>query len=172
MDADGTLIKFGEIHDLVNRLHGIDKGRMGGVQFVNVGGGDVAVASGGIDFLDAIVADVKAADGSGHPTVLIAMIVDAAVLADVPAESHAFKESIFEDEIASVIAFREKNIFFKRFGTDRMLDDVVLDGLEIEIIFGDGGKAGDPIGDVGLPSDGDVLGHWGLRKRIARLDEL
>jgi len=31
VDADGTLIKFGEVHDLVNRLHGIDEGRMGGV---------------------------------------------------------------------------------------------------------------------------------------------
>lgn len=172
MDADGTLIKFGEVHDLVNRLHGIDEGRMGSVQFVNVGGGDGAVATGGIDFLDAIVADVKAADGRRHPTVLIAMIVDAAVLADVPAESHAFKQSVPKDEIASVIAFREKNIASKRFGTDGMLDDVVLDGIEVEIIFGDGSEAGDPVGDVGLPSDGDVLGHWGLRKRTARLDEL
>jgi len=115
---------------------------------------------------------VKAADGSGHPTVLIAMIVDAAVLADVPAESHTFKQSVPKDEIASVIAFREKNIASKRFGTDGTLDDVVLDSAEIEVFRRDGSEAGDPVGDVGLPGDGDVLGHGGLRKRTARLDEL
>ena len=53
-----------------------------------------------------------------------------------------------------------------------MVDDVILDGLETEIVFRDGGQTRDPVGDIDLLSDGDVLGHEDLRKSIAGFEEI
>ena len=158
MDADGALVEFGEVHDFVDGLHGIDEGWVGGVELVDVGGSDGAIAGGGIEFFDAVVADAEAADGSGHPAVLTAMVVDAAVLAAFPAEGHALEESVFEDQIAGVAALGKENVGFEAGGLDGMMDDVVLDGFEGEVFFGDGGEAGDPVGDGDLRG-GDILRH-------------
>ncbi len=172
MDADGTLVEFGTVHDFVDGFHGIDESGMASVQLVDISRSDGAVAGGGIDFLYSIIANVQVADGRRHPAVLIAMVVDAAVLADFPTEGHAFEQGILEDEIAGVIPFGEKDVLFKAFGADGMVDDVILDGLEAEIVFRDGGETGDPVGDIDLLSDGDVLGHKDLRKRIAGFEEI
>lgn len=130
VDADGPLVKFREIQDLVNGLERIDVYRIRGVHFVDFRGDDFAGAAGGVFFFDAEILDFQAADGGGHPTVLIAMIVDAAVLADFPADSHALEEIVFENEIAGVIPFREEKIFFDRLGADGVADDVVLNIFE------------------------------------------
>ena len=75
------------------------------------------------------------------------MIVDAAVLADFPANGHALEELVFENKIAGVIPFREKKIFVERFGLDGVLDDVVLDVFKSEVALGNSGEAFDPVGD-------------------------
>jgi len=120
---------------------------MRAVHFVDFGGDDFTGAAGGVFFVDAEILDFQAADGRGHPAVLVAVIVDAAVLADFPADSHALEEIIFENEIAGVIPFREEKIFVERFGFNGVLDDVVLDVFESEVALGDGGKAFDPVSD-------------------------
>ena len=85
---------------------------------------------------NAEILDFQAADGRGHPAVLIAMIVDAAVLADFPADGHALEKLVFENEIAGVIAFGKKKIFVDCFGADGVADDVVLDVFEREVALG------------------------------------
>ena len=129
---------------------------MGSVHFVDFCGNDFAGAAGCVFLFDAEILDFQAADGSGHPTVLVAMIVDAAVLADFPADGHTLKEIVFENEIAGVIPFREEEIFFQRLGFDGVLDDVVLDGFESEGALGDGREAFDPVGD-GKLLDGELF---------------
>jgi hypothetical protein len=156
VDADGALIEFGQVQDLVNGLEGIYVNGMGSVHFVDFRGNDFAGAAGGVFFIDAEILNFQTADGSGHPAVLIAMIVDAAVLADFPADGHALEEVVFENEIARVIAFGEKEIFFEGLGTNRVANDVVLDILEREIALGDSGKALDPVGDSEL-LDGELF---------------
>jgi len=84
--------------------------------------------------------------------------VDAAVLADFPADGHALEEIISENEIACVIAFGEKQIPVERFGADAVLHDVVLDIFESELALVDGGESFDPIGDGEL-FDGGFLRH-------------
>lgn len=86
------------------------------------------------------------------------MIVDAAVLADFPADGHALEKIVFENEIARVISFGEKAILVERFGADGVLDDVVLNGFESEVALGDGGEIFDPVGDGEL-FDGELFWH-------------
>ena len=129
---------------------------MRAVHFVDFRGNDFTSAAGGVFFVDAEILDFQAADGRGHPAVLVAMIVNAAVLADFPADGHTLEEIVFENKIASVIALGKEEIFFERLGTDSVLDDVVLDVLEREIALGDSGEAFDPVGDGEL-LDGELF---------------
>jgi hypothetical protein len=86
------------------------------------------------------------------------MIVDAAKLADLPADGHTLEKIVFEDKVAGVTAFGEIEIFFERFGADVILDDVILDVFEREIFGGDCGQIFDPVGDGEL-GGGEVVGH-------------
>lgn len=86
------------------------------------------------------------------------MIVDAAVLADFPADGHAFEEIIFEDEIARVIPLGEEHIFLDRFGADGVANDVVLNIFEREVALGDSRETLDPVGDGEL-LDGELFWH-------------
>lgn len=86
------------------------------------------------------------------------MIMDAAMLADFPADGHALEEIVLENEIARVIAFGEKEVLVERFGLNGVLDDVVLDGFERESALGDGGEGFDPVGDR-ESLDGELFWH-------------
>ena len=131
---------------------------MGSVHFVDFRGNDFASAAGWVLLFDAEILDFQSADGSGHPTILVAMIVDAAVLADFPADGHALEDCVFENEIAGVVAFGEEEVFFERFGADGMVEDVVLDGFESEVAFRKRGEAFDPVCDGEL-LDGELFWH-------------
>src|SRR5437879_4857101 len=98
---------------------------MGGIEVVKFGGDNVASARGGVAVDHAIILDAQAADGRGHPAILVAMIVDAAVLADVPAKRHAFKQIVAENEIARVISLGEEAVFLEALGVHGVADDVV-----------------------------------------------
>ena len=139
-------------------LQGVDVGGMGSVHFIDFSGNDFASSAVCVFLFDAEILDFQAADGSGHPTVLVAMIVDAAVLADFPTDGHAFEDRVFENEIAGVVAFGEEEVFFERFGKDGMVEDIVLDGFESEVALRKGGEAFDPVGDGKLP-DGELFWH-------------
>src|SRR5277367_2139434 len=106
---------------------------MGTVHFVDFRGSDFASATGGVFFVDSKILDFQAANGSGHPAILVAMIVDEAVLADFPADGHALEEFVLENEIARVVALGKEEILFERLGLNGMLDDVVLNILEREV---------------------------------------
>ena len=86
------------------------------------------------------------------------MVVNAAELADFPANGHTLEDLVLEDEIARVAALREEKIFLEGFRTDGMVDDVVLNVFEREIGFPDGGEVFDPVRDGEL-LDGDLFGH-------------
>lgn len=88
---------------------------------------------------DTEILDLEAADGGGHPAILVAMIVNAGELADFPADGHTLEEIVFENEIAGVAALGEKRIFFEGVGADVILDDEVLHVFEGKIFGGNGG---------------------------------
>ncbi len=142
----------------MNGFEGIDVHGMGAVHLVDFRGDDLACAAGCVFLFDAKILDFQAADGSGHPAILIAVIVDTAVLADFPADGHALEEIVFENQIPRVVAFGEEAIFLEALGADGVVEDVVLDVFEREVGLGDGSEALDPIGD-GQLLDGELFWH-------------
>jgi hypothetical protein len=158
VDTYGSLIEFGQVQNLMNGFERIYVDGVSAVHFVDFRGDDFAGAAGRVFFLDAEILDFQTADGRGHPTVLIAVIVDAAVLADFPADGHALEEIVFENQIAGVIAFGEEEIFFERLGFNSVVDDVFLDVFEGVGALGDSGEAFDPVGD-GEWFDGELFWH-------------
>jgi hypothetical protein len=105
-----------------------------------------------------VVLDAQTADRRGHPAILIAMIVNAAALANLPTNGHALKQSIFENQVARVISLGEIAILVQSFRAHVVTDDVVLDIFESEVALGNGGDALHPIGD-GEQFGCDVLWH-------------
>ena len=150
VNADGPLIVFGEIENLVHGFEGIDVDGIGGIHFVDVGRLEptgAGLVGKSMAFFDAEILDFEAADGGRHPTILVPMIVDAGELPDFPADGHTFEEIIFENEIAGVATFGEEKIFVERFNADVILHDEILDVFEAELFGRDGGEIFDPVGD-------------------------
>ena len=139
------------------------------VHLINVGSDEItcsAVLAIGMAILDTKVLHFEAADWRGHPTILVAMIVDSAELADFPADGHAFEHVVLENQVAGVTAFGEEEILFERFGTDGVVEDEVLNIFEGEVAVGDGREIFDPVGDDEL-FDGELFGHGrSLRRKV------
>jgi hypothetical protein len=106
----------------------------------------------------------QAANRSAHPTILVAVIVDAAELADFPANAHALKNIILEYQIARVAAFGEKEIFFQRFRAHRVMQDVVLNISQRKVAIRNRGKILHPIGDGKLLYH-ELFGHGHASER-------
>jgi hypothetical protein len=164
VDAYGALLEFGQIQDLVDGLERIDMYGVHGVHFVDFGGHDFAGAAGRIFFFNAEILNFQPADGSGHPAILIAMIVDTAVLADFPTNGHTLEEVVLENEIARVVASRKEAVLVEGLRADSVMNNVVLNVFEREVTLGDSGEAFDPVGDGEL-LDGELF--WHGRKIIA-----
>src|SRR5260370_721519 len=120
VDADGALLEFGEIQDLVDGLERVDIGRMGGVHFVDVGRKDATGAARAVALVNAEILDLQPADSRGHPPLLFTMVMDTAGLAGLPTDSNALEGFVLEGEIASVIALRKIAVFVERLRADRV----------------------------------------------------
>src|SRR5216683_2963982 len=158
VDADGALVEFGEIENLMDGLERVDVSRMGGVHFVDVGRNNATGAVSAIAVVNAEILDLQPADGRGHPTILIAMVVNAAGLADLPTDGHALEDGVLEDKVASVVALGKIAVFVERLRARRVADDVVLDVFEGEVAPGDRGETFHPVGNGELFGC-DVLCH-------------
>src|SRR5258708_24990445 len=101
----------------------------------------------GVALLHTKILHSQPPDRSGHPAVLVAMIMNAAELPDLPANGHALKYVVLENQVACVIAAGEEEIFVQGFRTNGVLHDVVLDGFQGELALRDGGEVLHPIRD-------------------------
>jgi hypothetical protein len=145
----------------VDGFERIDVDGIGRIHFVDVGSDEATgagVVGGSIAVFDAEILNFQAANGGGHPAVLIAMIVDAGELSDFPTDGHALEEIVFEDEITGVTALREMEVLVEGFGADLMTHDEGLDVFEGEILGGHGGEVFYPVGDGELV-DSEIVGH-------------
>src|SRR5258708_32554582 len=109
---------------MMDRLERVDMSVMGGIHFVDVGGDNAASAETGVAIVHTKILDLQPADGRGHPAVLTAMVVNAAGLADLPANGHALEDFVLEDEIARVVAPRKITILVERLRARRVAEDV------------------------------------------------
>lgn len=165
VNAYRALLKFRQIQNLVHGFERIHVHGIARMHFVDFRGNDPARAARGVFFFHAKILNFQAADGRRHPAVLVAVIVDAAGLADFPTDGHAFEKLIFENEVAGVIPSREKTIFFERFRRDSVADDVFLDIFKLELALGNRCEALNPV------SDGESFNReicWHGRKIITR----
>ena len=65
------------------------------------------------------ILDQQAADGDGHPAVLVAVVVDGTGLADFPADGNQFVERSFVDQVAGVVLAIPGEIGRQRVGVER-----------------------------------------------------
>ena len=158
VDAYGALLEFWQIQNLVNRFERIDMHGMRAVHLVDFRRNDFARATRSVFIFDAEILHFQAADRRGHPAILVAMIVDAAVLPDLPADRHALEKIVFENQIARVIPLGKKNILFERFRSHGVAHDVILNIFEGEVALGNGAEALDPIRD-GECFDVELIWH-------------
>ncbi len=110
MQADGALAELAQVEHLMHRRAGIDHGGVRGVHVEGVGGQQPAGAGRRVAVLNAEILHAQAADGRGHPAFLAAGVVDAAHLADIPADGQALEELILEDEVARVVGLGEEEV--------------------------------------------------------------
>jgi hypothetical protein len=162
--ANSALVEFARVEDAMNRFEGIDGTWLRDVHLDDFGGSDGALAGGNVLVEDVIVFDAEAADGDGHPAILIAMVVDGAGLADFPADGDEFVERSFVDEITGVVLAVPGEVRGKRIRTEgRVLKELTkLFGL----IEGGLGKLAE-LRNKSL--DGDLLkggGHEGAPGRV------
>ncbi len=148
--AGGALVEFGKIENLMNGLFALDGAGMVVVHVVGDARRNVAGAAGVVLIFNAEILDAQFADGHGHPAILSAMIVNAAELADFPANRDDFEEAAFEDEIPRVMAFGVEEVGLQGFDADLVLLEVFFDFRKSEIFAMNGGKAVDPFIDCEL----------------------
>jgi hypothetical protein len=147
VDAGGTLIEFGEIQNLVDGLFALDGAGVIVVHIVGNAGREAARATRRVLIVDAKILDAQFANGHGHPAILSAMIVDAADLANFPADGHHFEEVALKDEIPSVVALGVKKIRLEGVDADLISLKIFFDFRKREIFAMDGGKAAHPFVD-------------------------
>lgn len=86
VEADSALIEFTAIDHPVDRVGGIDRAGLKDVHLHGVERFEVAASGFEIPVYEMEVFHLQAADGNGHPAVLVAMVVDGAELAGLPAD--------------------------------------------------------------------------------------
>ncbi len=145
--AGGALVEFGKIENLMNGLFALDGAGMVVVHVVGDARRNVAGAAGVVLIFNAEILDAQFADGHGHPAILSAMIVNAADLADFPANRDDFEEAAFEDEIPRVMAFGVEEVGLQGFDADLVLLEVFFDFRKSEIFAMNGRKSVDPFID-------------------------
>ena len=86
VQADGALVEFSRVEHTVNGFERINSAGMRSIHLYSFGDFDTALAEGDILIDHVEVLHQQAADGNGHPAVLVAVVVDGAGLADFPAD--------------------------------------------------------------------------------------
>jgi hypothetical protein len=94
----------------------------------------------GVASIDSKILHAQTADGRHHPAILAAVIVDAANLPGVPADSHHFEKFAFVNQVSRVVALGVKKIRGKRLRLNRFLSREIKDSPNGKLRFGDGAK--------------------------------
>lgn len=86
VQADRALVEFAGIQHTMNGFLGIDGAGLGDIHLNDLGQLQFAAAGGDVLVYDMEILYLQTADGYGHPTILIAMIVDGTGLPDLPTD--------------------------------------------------------------------------------------
>src|ERR1700722_17194316 len=105
----------------MNGLFGLHHGGMLHVHVVSFRWNEVASGLSSVAMIHTKILNAQTPDGSNHPAVLVAMIVNAANLSDIPADSHHFKKITFVNQVSRVVALCVKKIGRERLGLNAFL---------------------------------------------------
>jgi hypothetical protein len=119
VEADGAMVEFARIHHAMNRIGRVDGAGMRDIHLNRVGGFEPAGSTVQILMDEVKVFHVQAADGNGHPAILVAMIVHRTGLPDLPANSHQFVKRSPVDEIPGVVLPVPVQVGSERVSADR-----------------------------------------------------
>jgi hypothetical protein len=119
VEADGALVEVARIEDAMHGLKGIDGAGMRRVHLDGVSRLDFAFAEGKILVKHAKILDQQTADGDGHPTVLVFVIVHGAGLADLPTNGDQLIKRSFIDQVTGVVLAIPGEIGSERLGMNR-----------------------------------------------------
>jgi hypothetical protein len=150
VDADGTLVEVAGIEDAVDGLLRIDGARLRDIHLDSFGGLDGGFPEGEVLMEDVKIFDEQAANGDGHPAILVAVVVHGTGLADFPADGDEFVERSFIDQIAGVVLAVPGEVGSERVGVERCVakEFAELPGF-IEGGSGEVAELGDEILDGG-----------------------
>src|SRR6185312_2099317 len=104
----------------MHRVFWIDRNGIFQTHFQNVSGFDVTSSGFVVLPLDAVILDHELADRSGHPAILIAVIVDRTGLSYLPAYGNQFIKCSLVDQVAGVVLPVPKQIWRERLGAHGM----------------------------------------------------
>jgi hypothetical protein len=127
VQAHGALVKFAGIKNTVDGLQRIDGARMRRIHLDGFGGLNGAFAGRDVLMNDVKIFDEQTADRDGHPAILVAMVVDGAGLANLPADGEQLIERRLVDQIASVVLAVPKEIGLDRLGVERGILEELAD---------------------------------------------
>ncbi len=129
MEADGAFIELAGIHDPMDGIGGIDRTRMRNVHVHGIERLEFTLAGSDILLHKMEVFHSQAADGHGHPAVLVPMIVNRTGLAGFPADGHEFVKRGAVNQIASVVLTIPCEIRRERVGSDRSVPEELAQGF-------------------------------------------
>ena len=118
MQADCAFIEFAGIDDAMNGIGRIDGARLRDVHLDRVGGFELGAPALQVLVNEMEIFHVQAADGDGHPAILVAMIMYGTSLPDFPANGHQFVQRRPVDEIARVVLAVPVQVGPERIGAD------------------------------------------------------
>src|SRR4051794_4145053 len=119
VQTDRTLVKFTGIHYAVYGIGRVHSTGMGDVHFHRVQRRKLAMAICKILMDEMEVFYLQAADGNGHPAVLVTMVVYGTGLSNFPADGHEFVERSAVDEVARVVLAVPIQVRSERLRVDR-----------------------------------------------------
>src|SRR6202034_931579 len=93
-----------------------------------------------VALIDAKILHAQTSDGRNHPAILVAMIVNAADLADIPTNRHHFKEIAFVNQVSRVMALCVKKIGRKSLRLNGFLRGEIKHARNRKFSLGNGAK--------------------------------
>jgi len=132
----------------MNWLAGINLGGVAGVDDVAVRRGEFTEAGRGVQTDDVVVLHLYLAKSDTHPAALIRVVVNPALVPDLPTESHEIKERRVEDEISSVVVGVEVEVGVEARNRDGIVAHVFENCAVGELLLRDFAKPGGESADI------------------------
>jgi hypothetical protein len=161
VQADGSLIKLGQVEHLVHRFFGVYFGGQESMNVERVCGLQTTKPGGGILIDDPEVLHSKLAGRNSHPAVLIVVVVYLRGLPYFPANCYQLEQIILEYQISRVVVLAEEDVRLERAFIDRMTLEKIINRPDAKVFFWNRTESGDELiycNDLDGSANGHIFG--------------